>query len=177
MPEPGIPGESGDQMELPCGEVVHPTDFDIGMREFHCPCGDIHALVTDVHPLARFVPEFLVGTLRETISTDDDFEEFGTPHALAMAAEEFPDKVESADCSTEGSVGYALIWISTFNSRRLHEVVVELLLELMEHAVSHTENEQISDEFEAYMADFELETFVELYREEREFETEHDTAI
>jgi hypothetical protein len=177
MAQPGVPGESGDELELPCGEVVHPTDFDIGMREFHCSCGEVHAVVTDVHPLARFVPEFLVETLRETISTDDEFEEFGTPHAMAMVGEEFPEKVASADCSTEGSVGYALIWISAFDARRLHEVVVELLLELMEHAVSHAEDDAVAAEFEEYMQQFDLETFVDLYREEREFETEHDTAI
>lgn len=177
MPEPRVPGDTGDDLELPCGEVVQPTDFDLGMREYHCACGERHAVVMDIHPLARFVPEFLVETLRETITTDDDFETFGTAHAMAMVGEEFPEKMVSTDCSTDGSVGYALLWISDFDSRRLHEIVVELLLELMEHAISHAEDDAVQTEFEQYMHDFDLEEFVDLYREEREFETEHDSAI
>ncbi|MFC7057514.1 DUF5815 family protein [Halovenus salina] len=176
MPEPGVPGES-DGLELPCGETVEPTDFDLGMREFRCSCGETHAIVTDVHPLARFVPEFLVDTLRETVTTEDDFEEFGMPHAMAMVGEEFPEKVASADCSTEGSVGYSLVWVTSFDSRRLHGVVVELLLELMDHAISHADDDTIAAEFEQYMAEFDLETFVDLYRDEREFESEHDSAV
>ncbi len=176
MSEPGVP-ERADDLELPCGEVIHPSAFDLGMREFDCACGETHAVVMDVHPLARFVPEFLVDTLRRTITTDDDFDAFGTPHAMAMVREEFPDKVASADCSTDGTVGYALLWVAEFDARRLHSIVVELLLELMEHAISHTENDALAAEFEQYMYEFDLDEFVELYRNEREFETEHDTAI
>ena len=176
MSEPGVP-ERADDLELPCGEIVHPSVFDLGMREFDCACGETHAVVMDVHPLARFVPEFVVDTLRATIRTDDDFETFGTPHAMAMVREEFPDQVASADCSTDGAVGYALIWVADFDSHRLHSVVVELLLELMEHAISHAENDALAAEFEQYMHEFDLDEFVDLYREEREFETEHDTPV
>lgn len=177
MSEPGVPGNTGEALELPCGERAHPNEFDLGMREFRCDCGETHAVVMDVHPLARFVPEFLVETLRSTITTDDEFEEFGTPHALAMVLEEFPDRVVSMDCSTDGSVGYAIIWVTDFDSRRLHVIVVDLLLELMEHAISHAEDDAVMADFEQYMHEFDLEEFVDLYREEREFETEHDTAI
>ncbi len=177
MPEPRVPGDNRDELELPCGEVVQPTDFDLGMREFRCACGETHAVVMDIHPLSRFVPEFLVDTLRATITTEDDFEEFGTPHAMAMVGEEFPERIVSADCSTEGSVGFSLLWIADFDSRRLHSVVVELLLELMEHAISHAEDESVAAEFEQYLHEFDLDEFVDLYRQEREFETEHDTAI
>lgn len=177
MPEPRVPGDAGDRLDLPCGETVRPTEFDLGMREYRCSCGEVHAVVMDVHPLARFVPEFLVDTLRETIATEDNFEEFGTAHAMAMVNEEFPEQVVSADCSTEGSVGYGLVWVSEFDSRRLHGVVVELLLELMEHAISHTEDDSLAEEFEEYMHQFDVETFVDLYRREREFESEHDTAV
>lgn len=168
---------TGEQLELPCGEQVRPGELDLGMREFGCGCGETHAVVMDVHPLARFVPEFLVDTLRETIETDDDFEQFGTPHALAMVREDFPDEVVSADCSTDGNVGYALLWVTTYDARRLHEIVVELLLELMEHAISHSDNETIEQEFEQYVAQFDLEEFVTMYRNEREFESEHDTPL
>lgn len=176
MAEPRVPGE-GDDLELPCGELVAPTEFDLGTREFRCSCGETHAVVVDVHPLSRFVPEFLVEALRETVTTEDEFGEFGTPHAMAMAREEFPGQVVSADTSTEGSVGYAVLWVAAFDSRRLHEVVVELLLELMEHAISHADDETVAAEFERYVEEFDLEEFVTLYREKREFESEHDTAI
>jgi len=175
MTQPGVPGES-ERFALPCGELVHPHALDLGMRELRCECGERHAVVMDVHPLARFVPEFLVETLRESISTDDEFGEFATPHALAMVAEEFPDSVASADCSADGNVGYGLVWVTAFDSRRLHEIVVELLLELMEHAISHADDE-LAGEFEAYMHEFDVEQFVGLYRQEREFESEHDTAV
>lgn len=171
------PEHSGDDLELACGERIRPGDLDLGMREFQCQCGETHAVVMDVHPLARFVPEFLVDTLRDTVTTEDDFETFGTPHAMAMVREEFPDDVVSADCSTDGNVGFALLWVTNFDSRELHETVVELLLELMEHAISHTENDSLQTEFERYMHEFDLDEFVSLYRDEREFETEHDTAI
>lgn len=166
-----------DTLELPCGESVDPHDFHLGMREYRCTCGDSHAVVMDVHPLGRFVPEFLGDTLRETIATEDEFDEFGTPHALGMVREEFPEEVASADLSADGSVGYALVWVTSFDSRRLHEIVVELLLELMEHAMSHADDESILEEFEQYLQQFDLEEFVDAYREERDFEDEHDTAI
>ena len=177
MPTPGVPGESDDVLDLPCGEQVHPHDLDMGVREFDCACGSSHAVVMDVHPLGRFVPEFVVDVLRETIATDDDFDEFGTPHALAMVREEFPEKVVSADCSSDGNVGYALVWVAAFDSRHLHETVVELLVELMEHAISHADDGPSTEEFEQYIQEFDIETFVDMYRSEREFETEHDTAI
>jgi hypothetical protein len=169
--------DAGDNVELACGESVRPSELDLGMREFNCGCGETHAVVMDVHPLARFIPEFLVDTLRETIETDDEFETFGTAHAMAMVREEFPEEVVSTDCSTDGNVGYALLWVATYDSRRLHEIVVELLLELMEHAISHAENETIEQEFEQYMSQFDLQEFVDLYRQEREFESEHDTPL
>lgn len=166
-----------DELELPCGERVRPGELDLGLREFVCGCGETHAVVMDVHPLARFVPEFLVETLRETITTDDEFETFGTPHAMAMVREEFPDNVVSADCSTDGNVGYALLWVTDYDARRLHEIVVELLLEMMEHAISHSENDHIEQEFEQYLSEFDLDEFVDIYRQEREFDSEHDTAV
>lgn len=171
------PPADDDLIALPCGEQVHTHDLDIGLREFDCDCGETHAVVMDVHPLTRFVPEFLVETLRQTITTDDDFEEFGTPHALAMVREEFPEDVASADCSTDGAVGYALVWVSSFDARRLHEVVVELIVELMEHAISHADEGPTAEEFERKLETFELEPFVEAYRNEREFEDEFDSPV
>jgi len=177
MAQPGVPGGPSHVLELPCGETVSAHSLDLGLREFACDCGSRHAVVMDAHPLARFVPEFLVDVLRETIDTDDEFGEFTTPHLMAMMAEEFPETVASTDCSEDGQVGYALVWVADFDSRRLHEVVVELVVELMEHAVSHAEDGSAMAEFEQRMAEFDVEAFVDQYREERDFEDEHDTAI
>jgi hypothetical protein len=177
MTEPRVPGGRGAAIDLPCGETVSPGTFDLGMREYDCACGASHAVVMDIHPLARFVPEFFVDTLRETIETDDEFEEFTTAHALAMVREEFPDQVVSVDRSDDGHVGYALLWVADFDSRRLHEVVVELLVELVEHAVSHADDDATLREFETHLQEFDVAAVVDAYREEREFEDEYDTAI
>ncbi len=177
MAEPGVPGGPSERLELPCGESVHTHDLDLGVREFACDCGSTHAVVMDLHPLGRFVPEFLVDVLRATIETDDEFDEFTTAHMMGMVAEEFPDRMESADCSEDGQVGYALVWVTDFDAYRLHEIVVELVVELMEHAISHADDDSALTEFEEYMREFDVEEFVAQYREEREFESEHDTAI
>jgi hypothetical protein len=177
MAQPGVPGGASEQLDLPCGEVVHAHDLDLGVREFECDCGDTHAVVMDLHPLGRFVPEFLVDVLRQTVETDDEFEEFTTAHMMGMVGEEFPERVVSADCSEDGQVGFALVWVADFDARRLHEIVVELVVELMEHAISHADDDSALSEFEGYMNEFDVAEFVEEYREERELETEHDTAI
>ncbi len=176
MAEPRVPGGDDGSLELPCGETVHVHDLDMGMREIRCGCGASHAVVVDVHPVSRFVPEEIVGVLRETVETDDEFPEFGTPHVMGMVLEEFPDRVAVADVAEDGHVGYALLWVTDFDSRRLHEVVVELLVELMEHAASHGDDDTAA-EFEAQMREFDVEAFVEQYRDERDFESEVDTPV
>ena len=172
MVEPRVPGGTDEQLELPCGETVRTHDLDLGMRELACACGETHAVVMDVHPLGRFVPEFLVDTLRATISTEDEFDEFSTPHALAMVREEYPEAVAVADCSGDGQVGYGLVWVADMDSRELHRTVVELLVELMEHAISHADDGPTVTEFEEQLAEFDLDAFVDAYREERDFEEE-----
>jgi hypothetical protein len=174
MAEPSVPGSDDAGLTLPCGERVSARQIDMGMRDLDCDCGETHAVVTDVHPPSRFVPETLVQQLRATTETADDFEEFGTPHMLGMVREEFPEAVVSSDVSEDGQVGYALLWVADFDSRRLHEIVVELVVEMMEHAVSHTENASASREFEEQMRQFDVGEFVERYRAERDFEDEHD---
>jgi hypothetical protein len=177
MPEPRVPGGSGQTLELPCGRTVGISELDLGLREYECSCGERHGVVMDVHPLGRFVPESIVDVFRTAIDTADDYEEFTTPHVMGMVVEEFPDAVVSADVSDNGDVGYALVWVSEFDDRRLHEVVVELLVELMEHAISHAEDGSAMSEFESRMAEFDVSAFVEQYRRERDFEDERDTAI
>jgi len=177
MAEPRVPGSDGAELDLACGETVAVHDLDMGLREYECRCGETHAVVMDVHPLGRFVPEFLADVLRETIETADEFEEFTTAHLMGIVLEEFPEEVASADVAEDGSVGYSLVWMSDFDSRRLHEVVVELVVELMDHAVSHAENDDAAAEFEQFLDEFDIEAFVEQYRAQRDFDSEHDAAV
>jgi hypothetical protein len=172
MTKPGVPGDTRT-IDLPCGETEPVTEFDLGMREFECACGDAHAVVVDVHPPERFLPEFLVEVLRETVeTTSEEMPEFDTPHLLGVVLEEFPARVATADLSEEGDVGYALLWVTDFDARRLHEIIVELVVELMEHAVSHAEDDATIEEFERRMLDFDVSTFVEQYRSERDLDAD-----
>jgi hypothetical protein len=167
MAEPRVPGSS-EPLTLPCGERIEVRDVDMGMREFACDCGDVHAVVTDVHPPERFLPEFLVTALREVTEVTDEFGEFGMPHLMASVVEEYPEAVTVADASDDGYVGYALLWVTDFDSRRLHEVIVELTVELMEHAMSHSGDDDAMAAFEAEMLDFDVGEFVDAYRAERD---------
>ncbi|RQG90362.1 hypothetical protein EA462_08155 [Natrarchaeobius halalkaliphilus] len=178
MVEPRVPGSGTDRrLELPCGETIDPHEIDLGMREYTCSCGTAHAVVTDVHPPSRFFPESLVSVLRETIETADEFDQFGTPHLMGVVLEEFPDRTAVHDASGDGAVGYSMVWISDFDARRLHEIVVELVVELMEHAISHAEDDHSRTQFESQMLEFDVSEFVDQYRAQREFETEHDRAL
>lgn len=177
MAGPRVPGGRGEKLELPCGETKSVYELDMGMREFSCSCGDRHAVVVDVNPLSRFVPEFLADTIRATVDTADESPEFSITHLMGIVLEEFPERVVSADTAEDGEVGYTMVWVTDFDSRRLHEIAVELIVELMEHAISHAENEEAMSEFEQQMLEFDVESFVEEYRREREFESEHDTAV
>jgi len=183
MADPGVPDTDDAPADvptgattLPCGEAVRPADIDLGMREYACACGDTHAVVLDVHPPTRFLPADVVAVLRETVEVgeDDPFEEFGTPHLMGSLREEFPDAVVTLDATDDGSAGYALGWVADFDSRTLHEHVVELVVELMEHAVSHTRDDAALGEFETQMLDFDVDAFVETYRAERDFDDEYD---
>jgi hypothetical protein len=164
-------------LDLPCGETVSLREFDLGMREFECDCGAVHAIVMDPHPLARFVPEDVVAQLRSVIDTDDDYDEFSMAHLMGSVTEEFPEAVAAEDVSEDGEIGAGIVWVTDFDARRLHEVTVELLVELMEHAVSHAEDDDLAETFESEMADFDVQNFVEAYRSHRNFESEHDSAV
>lgn len=179
MPEPGVPGDRST-MELPCGETLDPIrDIDMGMREYNCPCGNRHAVVMDVHPPTRFLPEDIVSVLRETTEAADGDRvgEFGTHHLLGMVREEVPEEVVSHDVSETGAAGYSMVWVTQADSQGLHEMIVELVVEMMEHAVSHGTNEQAAAEFEAQMRDFDVTEFVTAYRQSRDFDDEHDSPV
>ena len=177
MSEPRVPGGRGEELSLSCGESVHVHDLDLGMRELDCGCGAAHAVVTDVNPPTRFFPTFMVETLRETVETDDEYDALGTVHLMGMVLEEFPDAVAATDVADDGEVGYAMVWVTDFDDRRLHEVVVELVVELMEHAVSHADDEYAMTSFEQEMLAFDVAEFVAEYRARRDLEDEHDTML
>ena len=177
MAEPRVPGGGSTELDLPCGRTVDVHELHMGMRDYRCGCGEDHAVVLDVHPLSRWLPESAVDVLRVAIDTADGFGEFGTPHLLGMVAEEFPEEVVSADVSDDGSVGYAMVWMTDFDARRLHAIVVELIVELMEHAISHASDDDAVSQFEEQMFEFDVEEFVELYRAQRDFEDEFDRAV
>jgi len=161
----------GETLELPCGETKDVRALDLGMREFECTCGERHAVVMDAHPPERFLPDFLVSILREAIeTTSDEMPEFGTAHLLGIVLEEFPEKVVSADVSDDGDVGAGIVWVTDFDSRRLHEVVVELVVELMDHAVSHADDDAAVSQFEKQMLEFDVSEFVAEYRAERDLD-------
>jgi hypothetical protein len=169
MAQPRVPGGGGEDLDLPCGETKRVRTLDLGMREYSCPCGDEHAVVMDVHPPERFLPEFLVEVLREAVeTTSEEMPEFGTAHLMGIVLEEFPGKVVSADVSDDGEVGAGIVWVTDFDSRRLHEIIVELVVELMEHAVSHADDDSAVSEFESQMLDFDIAAFVEQYRAQRD---------
>ena len=177
MTQPRVPGGNDHALELACGETVGLGELDLGMREFECDCGKTHAVVMDVHPPERFLPEFLVDVLREAIeTTSEEMPEFDTPHLLGVVLEEFPEAVVTHDASGDGEVGYAMVWVADFDSRRLHETIVELVVELMEHAVSHAEDGDALSQFEAEMMRFDVEEFVDQYRAERDLEAEDPYA-
>lgn len=180
MSSPGVPGTDDRTLELPCGESIDPIqDVDMGMREFDCPCGSRHAVVLDVHPPTRFLPAEIVDVLQATTepAEGDPVGEFGTHHLLGMVREELPDEVVSRDLSETGATGYTTVWMTAGSARELHEMIVELVVELMEHAVSHGSDDRAATEFEEQMQAFDVESFVTRYREERDFEDEHDSPV
>jgi hypothetical protein len=177
MSQPRVPGGDENTLELPCGQTMAASELDLGMREFECDCGETHAVVMDVHPPERFLPDFLVEVLREAIeTTSEEMPEFDTPHLLGVVLEEFPEGVVAYDASENAEVGYAMVWVTDFDSRRLHEVVVELVVELMEHAVSHADDDEALSAFESEMVEFDVSEFVEQYRAERDLEAEDPYA-
>jgi hypothetical protein len=174
MPEPGVPDRERADITLPCGQTIGVHDLDMGLRDFECSCGERHAVVMDVHPLSRWIPESIVEVLRITVDTSDEWEEFGTVHVMGMVLEELPEAVTSADLSEDGSIGYTILWTTEFDSRQLHEIIVELLVELMDHAISHAEDDAVGGQFEDKMHQFDVNEFVAAYRADRDFDDEFD---
>ncbi|MFW6153499.1 MAG: DUF5815 family protein [Halobacteriota archaeon] len=169
MATPRVPGSDPDVLRLPCGEELPVTAIDLGMRDLSCACGDVHGVVMDVHPPSRFFPPAVVAVLRETIEPAEGGT-FGTRHLMGMVLEELPDQLTHANVAENGQIGCQHIWVSAFDSRRLHEVIVDLVLELMEHAMTHAEDVSSQAEFASMLESFDAEAFVERYRRERDLD-------
>lgn len=169
MATPRIPGTDPDEIELPCGERVPLSTFDLGMRDLACDCGDRHGVVMDIHPPTRFFPPEVVDVLEATIEPTDG-SDFGTHHLLGLVLEEFPDQVVDANVADNGRIGCQYLWVTAFDSRRLHGVIVELIVELMDHAMTHSDDEGARSEFAASLDRFDVDTFVDRYRTERDLD-------
>ena len=177
MSEPRIPGANGSDLELPCGHSVDPDALDLGMRAYRCDCGDHHAVVMDVHPLSRWIPESVEAVFTETIETADDHQAFSTIHLMGLVLEEYPESVVAADMTEHDALGCAMLWITTFDARRLHIIIIELLVELMEHAMSHAADTETQATFEADLFAFDVDAFVDAYRTERDFHGPSDQPV
>lgn len=177
MAEAGVPQSGPDRLTLPCGESVAIDTFDMGMREYSCACGEAHAVVMDVHPLGRWVPEAVEAILVETTEPADAYDQFGTIHLMGMVLEEYPDRVCVHDASEDPTVGWALLWVTQFDAVSLHELVVELLVELMDHAVGHIDDDEVRTDFGELLAEFDIATFVAAYRSERDLESLDDRGL
>lgn len=176
MTSPRIPSEAGSVM-LPCDQVVERDSFDMGMREFECTCGSTHAVVMDVHPLSRWIPESVSNVFQETIEPSDEFTEFGTIHLMGIVLEEYPESITVDNATDDPSVGYALLWIADFDTRELHRIIVELLITLIDHAIGHTDDAAINSQFDEQLQEFDVEEFVDQYREMRDWRDERDTPL
>jgi hypothetical protein len=85
-------------------------------------------------------------------------------HVLARVHTEYPAQVSSADLSKVGNVGYDKLWVTEFDDRRLHEIVVATLVELMGHTMTHADDETAAT-FEQQLAGFDAAAFVDAYRD------------
>lgn len=171
MATPRVPGTDPDVLALPCGEEISVNTIDLGMRDYPCGCGTSHGVVMDVHPPTRFFPQDVVEVLRATVEPAEGGT-FETRHLMGMVLEEFPEAITHTDVSENGQIGCQHIWVTEFDSRRLHTVVVDLVLELMEHAMTHAEDVSAQAEFATMIESFDVEEFVERYRDERDFDRE-----
>lgn len=167
MTSPHVPGVEPVPVELPCGNESRSDEFDLNMREFACRCGSTHAVVMDVHPPTRFVPSDVMEVLTATTETTDE-RAFDTIHLMGLVLEEFPEQVSATDVSEGGVLGCQYIWVTAFDSRRLHVVLIELILEMMEHAMSHSEDNPAREEFLEMLEQFDPEAFVDSYRDRRD---------
>ncbi|MFB6110332.1 MAG: DUF5815 family protein [Halodesulfurarchaeum sp.] len=177
--QPGVPSDESDAViELPCGERKAVADLDLGMREFDCPCGGTHAVVLDPHPPTRFLPESVTESLAGTVeTTGTDAEEFGMASLMGLVMETHPDRIAAHDAAEDGTTGFAIAWIADFDARRLHEIVVEAVIDLMAEAVSEAGDDSAVAAFTEHRSAFDVDEFVAEYRSVRNFDDEFDEPV
>ena len=175
-PQPGVPDEpEGGAIELPCGETITADDLDLGMREVDCACGSTHAVVMDPHPPTRFLPTEVAEDLAATVSaTGTDTEGFGTVALMGLVMDSVPEEIVAYDAAEDGTTGFAVAWIAEVDARALHEIVVETVLSIMAEAVTEAGNPDAEASFAEARAEFDVEGFVDEYRDVRDFEDEFD---
>ena len=177
--QPGVPSDESDAVvRLPCGEDKAIADLDLGMREFDCPCGETHAVVMDPHPPTRFLPESVTEALEETVDTAGaEAEAFGMIPLMGLVMEAHPDRIVAHDASEDGATGFAIAWIADYDARKLHEIVVETVIDLMADAVTEAGDDSAAAAFTEHRAEFEVADFVAEYRAVRDFEDEFDEPV
>jgi len=177
MSVPGVPTDDDPELELPCGETVDVREFDLNTSEIDCECGEAHGVVYDTDPLTRFIPEQMAHTLEETVKPRETDHTFGTLHAMGMLADEVPQTVASTDASEMGEVGFNYVWVSDFTAREVHVLLVQLLVDLMDHAVDQVGDDSIKSAFAERLDGLDVEEFVDEYRTQRSFDGPDDTAV
>ncbi|MFB6162907.1 MAG: DUF5815 family protein [Halococcoides sp.] len=177
MPVPGVPTDDDPELELPCGETVDAREFDLNTSEIDCECGEAHGVVLDTDPLTRFVPDQMARILEETVKPRETDHTFGTLHAMGMLADEVPQTVASADVSENGDLGFNYVWVSDFTAREVHVLLVQLLVDLMDHAVDEVGDDSIKSQFTEQLEGLDVEEFVDQYRTERSFEGPEDSPV
>lgn len=165
--------DTGFGIELPCGEQTTVGELDLGQREIDCTCGDRHAVVYDVNPPSRFLPPTVVETLEETIEPADEFETFETAHLMGQVIEAYPDQVTTYNAGADSSVGFGIVWITSFDAQTLHEIVVRQTLALMETAISD-EQSTAYEQFQTAKEQFDVVEFTKQYRTQRDYEEPPD---
>lgn len=175
-PQPGVPDEpEGGAIELPCGETITADQLDLGMREFDCDCGATHAVVMDPHPPTRFLPAEVAEDLAATVTAEGtETEEFGTVALMGLVMDAVPEQIVTYDAAEDGTTGFAVAWIADVDARGLHEIVVETVLSIMAEAVSEAGDDDAEAAFVEHRAEFDVEGFVDEYRDVRDFEDEFD---
>jgi hypothetical protein len=179
MAHPGVPSDTSDAtIDLPCGETISPDDLDLGLREFACECGATHAVVMDPHPPTRFLPASVTEVLAETLATEgSETDEFGTIPLMGLVMDAYPEHLVAHDAMEDGSTGFAVAWISTFDARELHELVVEAVLGIMANAVTEVGDDSATAAFTEHRTEFDVEEFVTEYRDVRDFDDEFDEPV
>lgn len=126
------------------------------------------------HPLAQFIDR---DTRQDAPDGHQDRRRVRPVHHRTYAGDD-PPGVPQATCprglcrQRTGRLCARLV--SDFSPRKLYEVVVELLVELIDRAIGHADDEAAAREFEVQLVEFDVKTFIDIYRDERNFKDKFD---